>query len=209
MALYHDATVDPTKPELVTRWASRQPWLDHSDGPAEMIGAFRFDDPEGQVGMETHVFRWGSVIVQAPMTYRSAPLEGAEHALIGETEHSALGTRWVYDGLGDPRYLIMLAAVSLTGQGEALGMVVYGGEWFIAPTNVRLDGGGWTRERVSVDGFVEVSDGGASTVSFANDRFDLVVHRQLVPSDAPGLGLRASWDGQGQPVLLTEMTERS
>ena len=68
-------------------------------------------------------------------------------------QHSVLGTRWVYDGLRDPQFVVMLAAVAMTGQGEALGMVVYDGRWYIAPSNVRIQGGGWTQERVPVDGF--------------------------------------------------------
>ena len=49
--------------------------------------------------------------------------------------------------------MIMLAAVAMTGQGEALGMAVYDGRWYIVPSNVRIQGGGWTQERVPVDGF--------------------------------------------------------
>jgi len=33
-----------------------------------------------------------------PLTYRGAPLDGAEDALVGTTEHGVLGRRWVYDG---------------------------------------------------------------------------------------------------------------
>jgi len=50
-------------------------------------------------------------------------------------------------------FVVMLAAVTMTGQGEALGMAVYDGRWYIAPTNIRIHGGGWTLERVPVDGF--------------------------------------------------------
>jgi hypothetical protein len=64
-------------------------------------------------------------------------------------QHSVLGTRWVYDGLRDPRHTIMVAAVAMTGQGEALGMAVYDGRWYIAPSNVRIQGGAWTQESSS------------------------------------------------------------
>ena len=33
-----------------------------------------------------------------PMTYRGAPLAGADEALIGTSEHGVLGRRWIYDG---------------------------------------------------------------------------------------------------------------
>ena len=209
MALYHDATLSPTKTELVAQWLPAQTWIEEVDS-ADVIGAYRFDDPEGRVGMETHLVRIGSEIVQVPMTYRDAPLDGAEQWLIGETEHSVLGTRWVYDGLGDPRYRLMLAAVSMTGQGESLGMVVFGDEWFIAPTPVRISGGGWTTERVSVDGLEPAGADGeldAPTCVFRNERFELTVHRRVRPAPAPSIGLTATWQGLAEPVVLTEVVE--
>jgi hypothetical protein len=72
--------------------------------------------------METHLVTAGGTLLQVPLTYRDEPLDGAEGALITEMQHSVLGTRWVYDGLRDPRLVVMLAAVAMTGQGEALGM---------------------------------------------------------------------------------------
>ena len=64
-----------------------------------------------------------------------------EDALITLMQHSVLGTRWVYDGLRDPRFVLMLAGVAMTGQGEALGMARYDRRWYIAPSNVRIRGG--------------------------------------------------------------------
>ena len=153
MALFHLATITPTKAELIAEWAPTQPWGLAADVPIEVIGSYRFDDPDGRVGMETHLVTAGGTLLQVPLTYRDEPLEGADDALIVEMQHSVLGTRWVYDGLRDPRLVVMLAAVAMTGQGEALGMAVYDGRWYIAPSNVRIQGGGWTQERVPVDGF--------------------------------------------------------
>ena len=133
--------------------------------------------------------------MQVPLTYRDEPLDGAEDALITEMQHSVLGTRWVYDGLRDPRFVVMLAAVAMTGQGEALGMAVYDGRWYIAPSNVRIQGGGWTLERVPVDGFELASDDGGPAV-LRNERFELIVFRRPVPAPRPAIGLTASWDGQ-------------
>src|SRR3954470_2281457 len=153
MALFHRATLNPTKAELIARWAPTQTWGPPADAPIQVIGSYRFDDPDGRVGMETHLVTAGGTLVQVPLTYREEPLAGADDALITEMEHSVLGTRWVYDGLRDPRFVVMLAGVAMTGQGEALGLAVYDGRWYIAPTNVRIEGGGWTQERVPVDGF--------------------------------------------------------
>ena len=153
MAIFHRATITPTKAELIAEWAPSQPWGPAADDPVDVIGSYRFDDPEGRVGMETHLVSAGGTLLQVPLTYRDEPLEGADDALIVEMQHSVLGTRWVYDGLRDPRLVVMLAGVAMTGQGEALGMAVYEGRWYIAPSNVRIQGGGWTQEPVPVDRF--------------------------------------------------------
>ena len=122
-----------------------------------------------------------------------------------------LGTRWVYDGLGDPMFVVMLAAVAMTGQGEALGMAVYDGRWYIAPSNLRIQGGGWTQERVPVDGF-ELASADASpdptTAVLRNDRFELTVFRRPLPGPKPPIGLTATWDGSPETVALAEVRSR-
>jgi hypothetical protein len=207
MAIFHAATITPTKAELIAEWAPTQPWGPSAAEPVEVIGSYRFDDPDGRVGMETHLVRAGGVLLQVPLTYRDEPLEGGEDALITEMEHSVLGTRWVYDGLRDPRLVVMLAAVTMTGQGEALGMVVYDDRWHIAPSNVRIQGGGWTQERVPVDAFALGSDDATASV-LRNDRFELTVFRRPVPGPRPPIALTATWDGQADPVVLAELRER-
>jgi len=208
MALFHAAKITPTKAELIADWAPTQAWGPPPDVPIEVIGSYRFDDPEARVGMETHIVTAGATVLQVPLTYRDEPLVGADEALIVEMHHSVLGTRWVYDGLRDPRLVVMLAAVAMTGQGEALGMAMYDGRWYIAPSNVRIQGGGWTQERVPVDGF-EVGHEDATSVVLRNDRFELTVFRCLVPGPRPAIGLTATWDGHPDPVVLAEVKERS
>jgi hypothetical protein len=207
MALFHRSTITPTKAELIARWAPTQPWGPSTDDPLDVIGAYRFDDPDGRVGMETHLVTAGGELLQVPLTYRDEPLDGAEDALITEMEHSVLGTRWVYDGLRDPLCVVMLAAVAMTGQGEALGMAVYEGRWYIAPTNVRIQGGGWTLERVPVDRFELISDAGGPAV-LRNDRFELTVFRRPTPGPRPAIGLTATWDGLADAVVLAEVRAR-
>lgn len=208
MALFHDATISPTKKELIAEWAPTQPWGPPADVPADVIGSYRFDDPEGRVGMEIHLVDAGGMLLQVPLTYRDEPAAGAQEALIAEMQHSVLGTRWVYDGLRDPRLVVMLAAVAMTGQGEALGMAVYDNRWYIVPTKVRIQGGGWTLERVPVDGFELESDEAAKSV-LRNDRFELTVFRRPASGPRPAIGLTASWDGRSDPVVLAEVQERS
>lgn len=186
-------------------WVPTQPWGAPA-GRLETIGSYRLDDPDGRVGMEVFLVAVGDAVLQVPLTYRDEPLEGAEAAFLTEMQHSVLGTRWVYDGLGDPLFLSLLAAVALTGQGEALGMAVYEGRWHIAPTNVRIHGGGWTLERVPVDGFEPVSTGTSEAV-FRNDRFELTIARRPAPGVRPALGLSGMWLGQADPFVLAWVTE--
>ncbi|MBA8794291.1 uncharacterized protein (TIGR00369 family) [Friedmanniella endophytica] len=118
MAQIHRATLDPGKLDLVEAWLSRQPWATLA-GELTRVGAYRFDDPAGEVGVETFLVRSGDVVLQVPMTFRGAPLDGAEAFLMGTTEHSVLGTRWVYDGCGDPVWAATLTAAIRDGGRQA------------------------------------------------------------------------------------------
>ena len=118
MALIHHTTMTPSKLELLAEWLPRQPWY-QGDGTTDLrtAGGFRLDDPEGEVGIEFMVVADGPVVYHVPMTYRGAPLEGAEQALIGTAEHGVLGTRWLYDGVHDP---VLRAQLSALLRGEAV-----------------------------------------------------------------------------------------
>ncbi|MER6071665.1 1,4-alpha-glucan branching protein [Streptomyces sp. NPDC001817] len=108
MAVIHHTTLKPTKLELLTDWLPSRPW--YRGGPDAPVltksGGFRLDDPEGEVGIEFMVATDTSApeptAYLVPLTYRGAPLEGAEHGLVGTLEHGVLGKRWVYDGCHDP-----------------------------------------------------------------------------------------------------------
>jgi hypothetical protein len=207
MAIFHRATIKPTKEELMAAWAPTQPWGPTGGQSLDVIGSYRFDDPDGRVGMETHICTTGSQLFQIPLTYRDEPLDNHKAALIAEMSHSVLGKRWVYDGLRDPQFVVMLAGVTMTGQGEALGMAVYDGRWYIAPSNVRIRGGGWTTERVPVDRFDLVADDATASV-FRNERFEMSFFRRPFPGPRPRLGLSATWRGQDEAVVLAAVEER-
>jgi hypothetical protein len=101
------ATLTPHFRDFLPQWVVRQPWYRGNGGPSfRPVGYFRFEDPAGDVGIETHLIADGPVLYQLPMTYRGAPApEGgplAPSALIATAEHSVLGTRWSYDGETDP-----------------------------------------------------------------------------------------------------------
>jgi maltokinase len=117
MAEILDATLTPTKPELVQAWIGAQRWYAGKGRVPELetVFAYRFDDPAGEVGVETLLVRDASAgdpeVYQVPLTYRGAPVPELEHALVGTLEHSVLGQRWVYDGCHDPVYAACLLDV--------------------------------------------------------------------------------------------------
>ncbi|SHJ26146.1 hypothetical protein SAMN02745244_02073 [Tessaracoccus bendigoensis DSM 12906] len=99
MAILHRATLDPTKLQLVTSYLDLLGW---GSGPIDLIGGYRYDDPDGKVGVEGLIAIRGGEAFHIPVTYRDAPLEGAEEHLIATLHHSVLGQRWVYDATHDP-----------------------------------------------------------------------------------------------------------
>ena len=117
MAEVHRTTMTPTKLELLTTWLPSQPWYDGKAGPPQLsrAGGFRLDDPDGQVGIEFLVVTDSSGPQAAhylvPLTYRGAPLAGAESALVGTSEHGVLGTRWIYNAPSDPVFVAELLSL--------------------------------------------------------------------------------------------------
>ena len=106
MATIHTGTtMAPTKLELLAGWLPQQPWYRATGEPPTLTraGGFRLDDPAGEVGIEFLLVGDGAETTYlVPMTYRAAPLDGADDALIGTSEHGVLGTRWIYDAAYDP-----------------------------------------------------------------------------------------------------------
>ncbi|WP_019145723.1 CG0192-related protein [Aeromicrobium massiliense] len=120
MALIHDATLTPGKLDLLAAWLPGRPWWRGDATALHKVATFRFDDPDGEVGMETFLLRGGDgPLVQVPLTYRGAPLEGAEEWLVGTMQHSVLGERWVYDACADPVHLQVLVSTIVTAGREA------------------------------------------------------------------------------------------
>lgn len=119
IAKIEDATLKPTKLELLASWLPSQSWFTGSAGDLARVASYRFVDPEGEVGIETMLVSSGGVTYQVPLTYRSEPLAEADDSLIGTMEHSVLGTRYVYDAVADPVYVVELLRVIHEGDTEA------------------------------------------------------------------------------------------
>jgi hypothetical protein len=117
MAVIHHTELKPTKLELLASWLPSRPWYSSGAGRPQLAkaGGFRLDDPQGEVGIEFMVVTDTSgthpTSYLVPLTYRGAPLDGAEHALVGTMEHGVLGRRWAYDGCHDPVLVAQLLAL--------------------------------------------------------------------------------------------------
>ena len=118
-AKIEEATLTPSKLDLLRDWLPGQSWFAGDAADLERVGSFRFVDPDGEVGVETLLIRSAGVTYQVPLTYRAAALDEAEGSFIGNLDHSVLGTRWVYDAVGDPVYVVELLRVIHEGDTEA------------------------------------------------------------------------------------------
>ena len=185
MATIHQATLHPSKAELVATWLPTQPWFDGPAGVAHPVGAYRFDDPAGEVGIESLLFEVGGRTVHVPLTYRATELVGARRWLVGTMEHSVLGARWVYDAVGDPVYRDELVRVIRD-----------------ADTQVRLfvqtpDGPVERQPNMSV-----IGTGTAEPVEPVDAQ--VVVVRYPAPGldDPSRSALTGTWSGQDEPAVL-------
>lgn len=172
--LHHRATIAPTKQELVTSWLDRQGL--GGTGDVEMLAAYRFDDPAGQVGIEGFLVRRSGSVFHLPVTYRDAPLDEAGAHLITTMDHSVLGRRWVYEAAGDPVALACYAA-ALAGRQEQAPLELW-------------DGGVHVGQRPNPVTVVAAGDGPAGgEVRLCPAPGD--------PAGVPGAGrwLVATWDG--------------
>ncbi|GGF21975.1 maltokinase N-terminal cap-like domain-containing protein [Subtercola lobariae] len=225
MALIYRADLQPSKLDLLRGWLPRQPWYAPDTASAgkgststgststpptqtqlSTVGSFRFDDPAGEVGVETLFVQVDEgVIHQVPLTYRGAPLVGAEASLIGITEHSVLGTRWVYDGLGDPVFLAVTVNAALNGGRHADEFVDVDGELILREPRALVRGSGTDSgagsRTISPPAVAEISTTSSahdSTTSFA--AFDVVVFRTPEPAPrASGSPTQATPPQAGQP----------
>lgn len=167
--VHHHASISPTKQELAESWLPSRSWA-QGRAITKKIAEYRFDDPAGEVGVETILWSAddGSVL-QIPFTYRDAPLEGAEEHLIDTMEHTVLGKRWVYDGCGDPVWAQTLTAAILTGGTQAQMFIEEDGQQVDVPPRMQVRGSGTEGAAVPVIAEVEdVRDDGELTVVTAS-----------------------------------------
>ena len=117
----YEAAITPAFSDFLPPWVARQQWYAGLQTPKlRNLGSYRFQDPAGEVGIETHLVTDGIAVYQLPMTYRGAPLPGGDNALIATAVHSRLGDRWIYDAVLDPVWRAeLLRMVATQGTSDA------------------------------------------------------------------------------------------
>jgi hypothetical protein len=206
MALLHRAELHPTKLELLAAWLPQRPWY---RGPAtprlHRVGSYRFDDPAGEVGIESLIVHAGDgSLVQAPLTYRAAPFDGGDRWLVGTAEHSVLGRRYIYDACGDPVFASALANIMATGAGQAEEFMDNEGRLERLEPTVRVSASGGAPTPPTIDAVARVDDDDPTLIVAGS--VELAVVRVLdgaraAPPDQP-LTLTGTWRDQSDPVVL-------
>jgi hypothetical protein len=200
MALIHKATLTPSKLELLTAWLPTRPWFSPS-AHVQQVGAYRFDDPAGEVGIEALLLQTGDgSVLHIPLTYRGAPLAGADEYLLGTTEHSVLGRRWVYDACGDPVWATALATTVLTGGTQVEEIVDLDGRLEPRVPTATVSGSGTPGTRVVEIDTVTCRDEGLATIVRAG-ALELIVVRVAGVEVATAQTLTGRWIEGGPAVL--------
>ncbi|GAA3735494.1 hypothetical protein GCM10022225_17680 [Plantactinospora mayteni] len=212
MALLHRAQIHPGKLELLADWLPGRRWY-QGPAPADVVrvASSRFDDPDGAVGIETMLVRSADgPILQVPLTYRDAPLPGGDDWLVGTTEHSVLGRRWVYDACGDPVYACALAGAIVTGGCQAEEFFEVDGVRQIREPSMTVAGSGTPGSTVLPVQVIRrvVEDDERTTI--VTDAVELaVVRRPGAGAEGPSTAtLSGTWPGQPTPLPLAYAVPR-
>ncbi|NUT52404.1 MAG: hypothetical protein HOV94_34690 [Saccharothrix sp.] len=208
MALIHRATLSPTKRELLATWLPGRAWHSGPTGEVSQVAAYRFDDPAGEVGIETLLVRIDDgPVFQVPLTYRGAPLAGADEWLVGTTRHSVLGERWVYDATGDPVYAAALTSVVNGQAGQAEELVQLDDRLERREPSMTVAAAATGGAALAAGVVERVVDGDPAII--VTDTVELAVRRRLdTGADLTGALLTGTWPGQGTPVALASVTPR-
>ena len=205
MAILHKATLTPSKPELIEAYLPTVAEFEIAAGPIEHLGAYRFDDPDGLVGIESHLVRVADGrTIHLPLTYRNDPLPGAESWKVGTLEHSVLGTRHVYDAVGDPVYVAELVRVIATGGTQVPLIVDLGDGATLERDNVVfVNGSGSAADSPSVDVGAASREGTITAISLG--QASVIVRHAPRPGAGKGAFLAGTWPGSDDASVLAEV----
>lgn len=217
MGLIYDTTMSPSKAELLAAWLPTRSWFTGDVSALTKIAAYRYDDPEGEVGIEGHLVTAGdSTVYHVPLTYRGAPLQDGEEFLLDTSAHGVLGTRWISDAVGDPVFRTVIAEAISHGRtgAEEIGVSESGEEAPLAPTS-SVAGTGTPELAVPELWAASVSELAGESIAdtgFATLRVRHVLDASALAGGgepAPGderLALRITWPGQEIPVTIATLS---
>ena len=204
MAIIHQATLSPSKLELLTEHVQTIPEIAaHVGADLRQVGAFRFDDPAGQVGIEGHILTSDSgSYLHIPVTYRNEEWPEAKDSLIGTMQHSVLGERWVYDACVDPVYVGELVRVIVTGGSEVAEIVETPDGQVPRDPSVNVRGSGATGAKLPELTEPSVARVGTETHINAGS-VSVVVRHVLSPElDQVAPALTGTWKLAADPMTL-------
>jgi hypothetical protein len=183
-----------------------QPWAAGADTSVlTKLGSYRFDDPDGEVGVETHLLGTADgQVLQVPLTYRGAPRESAGDWLVTTMTHTTLGDRWIYDAVHDPVYAALLATTILTGGREADLFAATDAGLVPEPTTTHVRGSGTlpAPDLPGVSAPVVHHDGSTTRIDAGASLTLLRLPTAGRGASAGVLTLTGTWPGQEAPVLL-------
>jgi hypothetical protein len=183
MAIVYRAELKPSKIELITSWLDTQ---SRGSGEVTALGAYRYDDPDGAVGIEGHLVSRDGVVLHLPLTYRDAPLDEPGAHLVGRLQHSVLGERFVYDATTDPVAIGCLVR-ALRGEQQPAVLEIYEGDVVVG------------RRDPTMSVRVTAGDGGqpVGCIRVGLDTGAELRIVRVVDADQPAGSARlvASWDG--------------
>lgn len=143
MSIIYDAQMNPDKQAILEGWVPAQPWARGGSGQLRRLGAYRFDDPAGEVGLEGHLIRLGDgPILHVPLSYRGSADPALAPWLVATTDHSVLGRRFVYDAIGDPVYTAAVVAAIRGALSESEQFLSVDGELSPIPASAVVRGSG-------------------------------------------------------------------
>lgn len=214
MAILHRAQLTPSKLDLIRPWLAQQTWAQPLHPDADRLGTYRFDDPDGEVGVETFILHNGdNPPLHTPYTYRGAPLDSAEQHLIGTMQHSVLGPRWMYDATGDPVYAQTLASTILSGATEVEQYRETDTGKEIVPGTAHVKGSG--NQPTTLDlprELTTTTHNGITTIT--TDTHQLHIVRRIgdpLPDSISSTithTLTGTWQGHDTPVVLAALSPR-
>lgn len=207
MAIIYQATLSPSKLELLTKYVEGVPALAEQTGEdLRLVGSYRFDDPAGEVGIETHILTSDSgVLLQIPVVYRNEALAGADASRMGTMQHSILGERFMYDACIDAVYIGELVRTILSGDVDAVQMVETPDGPVPRDSTVKVRGSGTFYEVAPPPDEVEAVRSGTETEVVIDGYAVTIPHVLAMTPSSADLSLHGKWDGQDSPITLAVM----